>query len=259
MPDGLVPGLRSVHPARARESNMFMDLPDDFSSGPRLNLQQRGAEQFYPSPLYQQTVMGRNNNIPQSQFRRGPSPISSQNAPLNVPQRQPAGLANLGRPSHDTSQFLSMGGIPQVMMHGNGSSQTFNNFASSETGAGYGAGQTRIAPPNARQLQQTGITHNPLQGLGHPGSIDMRVGQSQLVGMGSQMGGVSRAGNNGFGSQQMPSNQVPLLSMRQQQPLPQHLMPPHLLPQHLQQGHAVTTNQPAQDLMALLMGGSHRE
>ena len=259
MPDGLVPGLRSLPPGRTRENSLFTDSPDDFSSAPRLNHHQRSAEQFYSSPLYQQPMMGRNSTIPpQSQYRGGPSPISSQGPLQNVSQRQPPGLASLGRPTHEASQFLNMGGMPPVM-HATGPSQAFSNFASPPgTGAGYSGGpQMRIAP-NARQLQQSTMTHTPLQ-AGHPGSVDMRGGQAQLVGIGSQIGGGSRAGSGGFGSQQMPSNQIPLHSMRQQPPLPPHIMPPHILPQHLQQGHAVTTNQPAHDLMALLMGGSHRD
>jgi hypothetical protein len=260
MPDGLVSGMRAPVP-RNRE-NMFSESLEDLTTPKRMPLQ-RGLEQMYPGPHYQQTIVGRNVNIPlqQPQYRGGPSPISSQNPHQNLPQRLPPGLANLGvRSPHDPSQYLGMPGMPSAVLHGalhgNGPSQTFNNFVSPTGGPSYTGGpQMRLPPPSAHQLQNP-IAHT-MQTLGHPVNADLRGGQAQLLGMGGPMGGVARGGSGGFGSQQGPNNQLPLLAMRQQQQhLPPHMMP-HLLPPHLQQ-QALPSNNPP-DLMALLMGSSHRE
>jgi zinc finger CCCH domain-containing protein 13 len=115
-------------------------------------------------------------------------------------------------------------------------------------------------PPGQHQLQNA-LALNPMAGLGHPGNVDLRgPSHAQLLGMGGGIGGGPR-GASGFGVQQAVSAQMqaPLPTARQQQHLPSHMVP-HLLPPHLQQ-QAVpnSNNQPAHDLMALLMGGPNRE
>lgn len=283
-PDGMVPGLRSAPPPRSREnSGMFSDPLDDpmpFNTQ-RLPLQ-RSLDQMYSGAPYQQAGISRNVGMPlqQPHYRGGPSPISNQNSLQGAPQqRLPPGLANLGgRPPHEPSQFLGMSGMQPGLhgaLHANGSSQQgFNNFGTAGGGLGFGGGpQIRLPPPGPHQLQNP-HSHNQMAGLGHPGNMDLRgPGQAQLLSMGG-MGGL-RNNSGGFGPQHGPNGQIqaPLMGMRQQQQqqqqqqpqqlphhqqqqhLPPHMMP-HLLPPHLQQGG---NNQPAHDLMALLMGGSHRE
>jgi len=94
-----------------------------------------------------------------------------------------------------------------------------------------------------------------MQGLMHPGGLN--PAQAQLLGVNGANGmpGGLRGPNGGFGPQS-PQVQSPLLSMRQQQ----QQIPPHMLPLHYQQqGPAGPNNQPAHDLMALLMSGGRRE
>ncbi|RDB29623.1 hypothetical protein Hypma_015351 [Hypsizygus marmoreus] len=266
VPDGMVPGLRSAPPPRNRE-NVGL-YPDSLDEGLHFNVQrlppqqQRGLDQLYPGapPSLFPQQGGRNGNIPiQQHYRGGPSPISHQQniLPTSQQQRLPPGLANLGgRPPHEPSQFLGMPGMPAPGLHGalhlNGSvqQQQFNNFP-----PGYGGPQMR----GPHQLQTHG-THHPMGGMGHPSNMDLRAAnQNQLLGL----GGLRGAGG-GFSGQQGPAAQIPapLLAMRQQQQqqqLPPHMMP-HLLPPHLQQqGLSGPNNQPTHDLMALLMGGAHRE
>lgn len=277
VPDGMVPGLRSIPPPR--RENLFHDQIDDsmaFSVHSRLQ-PQRNMDQMYPSPSQMQSLYlhqasnQRNAGLPPQQpFRNGTSPIPVQNPQLQVipQQRLPPGLANLGgRPPHEPSQFLgspmgmSSGGIP-----GNGPTPPFNNFSGN---AGYSAGpQMRGPPPGPHQLQNP-LGHNPMVGLGHPNKMDLRGGpaQAQLLGMGGGVvvGSGLRGPGSGFGPQQGPNaqlqaqHQAQQLTMRQQQQqLPPHMMP-HLLPPHLQQqGPPGATSQPAHDIMALLMGGPPR-
>ncbi|GLB36314.1 hypothetical protein LshimejAT787_0306020 [Lyophyllum shimeji] len=272
VPDGMVPGLRSAPPPRNRDApGIYPDSLDDmpFNVQQRLPPQQRGIDQLYtggPPSMYSQQG-GRNAGIPlqQSHYRGGPSPIHQQNH-LQNPQQQrlPPGLANLGgRPPHEPSQFLGMPGMPSPGLHGNlhinGShqQQPFNNFPPGGA-LGYGGGPPIRGP---HHLQNPNAL--PMSGLGHPNNLDLRAAsQNQVLGMSGVSG--PRGAGGGFPGQQIPGGQLPpLLAMRQQQQqqqqqqqLPPHLMP-HLLPPHMQQQGP--NSQPAHDLMALLMGGTHRE
>ncbi|KII93485.1 hypothetical protein PLICRDRAFT_35702 [Plicaturopsis crispa FD-325 SS-3] len=292
VPDGMVPGLRSVPPPRRESANMFsdsMDEPMQFNPQRGLPPQRGNVDQMFsghvPSMYNQQG--GRNVGIPvqPSQFRGGPSPINVQHS-LQGPgqQRLPPGLANLGgRPPHEPSQF--MGGAPIGLgagglhgpIHGNGPSpQQFNNFGGGGGGAGLGFGggpQMRGAPPPAPHHLQNPLLHGgSIGGMGGSGNLDLRgpnltqaqLNQAQLL----AMNGGGMRGGGGFGQQQghNPQMQPPLglrqhqqhQQQQQQQHTPPHMLP-HMLPPHLQQqGLPAPNNQPAHDLMALLMGG-HRE
>ena len=127
---------------------------------------------------------------------------------------------------------------------------------------------TYVGGPQGRaphhQLPNPGV-HQAMGGPGHQSHMDLRAANSgQVLGMsGVGLSGIRGAGG-GFPNHSGPSTQGqgPLLAMRpqQQQQLPPHLMP-HLLPHHLQQQGPPGPNasQPTHDLMALLMGGTHRE
>ncbi|KAF5377658.1 hypothetical protein D9615_005256 [Tricholomella constricta] len=265
VPDGMVPGLRSAPPPRNRENpGIYSDDDLPFNVQQRLPpQQQRNLDQLYPGgpPSIYHQQGARNPGIPlqQNHYRGGPSPISHQQNHLQNPQQQrlPPGLANLGgRPPHEPSQFIGMPGMSSPGLHSalhlNGSNQQqqpFNNFPPGGN-VGYGGGPPIRGP---HQLQNHG-THLP---LGHPSNLDLRTaGQNQVLGM----GGVGLRGTGGgFPIQQGPGGQIPpLLAMRQQQQqqLPPHLMP-HFPPPHMQQQGP--NSQPAHDLMALLMGNTHRE
>ncbi|KAG6842521.1 hypothetical protein C0991_000047 [Blastosporella zonata] len=266
VPDGMVPGLRSVPPPRSRDNpSIYENLEEIPFNIQQRHQQQRTFQQLYsggPPPLYGQQG-GRNPGIPlqPNHYRGGPSPLShQQNHIPSSQQRLPPGLANLGgRPPHEPSQILGMPGMPNTGLHGalhlNGSNpqQPFNSFPPGGN-LGYGGGPPIRGP---HQLHNQG-THLPMGG--HPNNLDMRAtGQNQLVGMGG-VGGLRGAGAF-FPGQQAPSGQMPqLLPMRQQQQqqqLPPHMMT-HVLPPHMQH-HGPNSSQPAQDLITLLMGGSHRE
>lgn len=260
VPDGMVPGLRSA-PRTRESSGMYSEsLEESTHFNPQRISGQRALEQMYsgvPPSLYaQQAVRNGNIPVPQSQYRGGPSPIS--NPPnLHQPsqQRFPPGLANLGgRPPHEPSQFLNMSGMPSPGLHAalhlNGAQQPFNSLPPGNN-PGYGGPQLR----GPHQMPNNG-GHHP---VGHMNNVDLRnVNQNQFLGLGGA-GGLRGTGG-GFPGQHGPAHiPGPMLGMRQQQP--QQQMPPHMmphLPPHMQQ-HGVPgpTSQPAQDLMALLMGGSH--
>lgn len=251
VPDGMVPGLRSAAPPRSRQNSaMLSDIDDSMQFGG-----QRGPAQMYQG--LHQANMNRNGGMPlqSSQFRGGPSPNPLQPSA----QRLPPGLANLGgRPPHEPAQFLNSAmAIPGGLhgpVHGNAAlQQQFNNFPPGGIGFN-GAPQMRVPHPGGtHQLHG----HNTMQGLMHPGGLN--PAQAQLLGMNGANGmpGSLRGPNGGFG-QQGPQIQPPLLSMRQQQQ--QQQIPPHMLPLHYQQqGPPGPNNQPAHDLMALLMSGGRRE
>ncbi|KAF8559241.1 hypothetical protein OG21DRAFT_1503146 [Imleria badia] len=262
VPDGMVPGLRSVPPPRSRQSSaIFSDFPDEpiqFNNG------QRAPAQLYQGPVpsihMQHGNIGRNGPISMqaAQFRGAPSPNH-----LASVQRLPPGLANLGgRPPHEPSQFVnpSVGmtnGALHGTVHGNGPQPPFNNFQQPSLGFS-GGPQIRSPHPGAHQLQGT-LGPNALQGLVHPGNLGSS--QAQLLGLAGANGmhGGLRGPGGGFG-QQGPQVQPPHIALRQHQQ-PQQQIPPHMLPLHLQQqgfgGGA--TNQPAHDLMALLMNGARRD
>ncbi|KAF7436983.1 hypothetical protein PC9H_003817 [Pleurotus ostreatus] len=259
VPDGMVPGLRNAPLPRGHDNGgMFPDAMDElhFARQQRMPLQQRVPEQMFPGqvPMFSQQP-GRNAGIPiqQQPFRGGPSPISLQNQLQNqLPnhgQRLPPGLANLGgRPPHEPNQF--MGNMQQnsallnALQGSHLGQPTFNNLPNSNN---LGFGPPMRGPPGHSPIQAN-LPHNNV-GLGHPNNMDMRIpSQAQLMGLAG--GGV-----RGFNPQQGPG-QLPLLGMRQQPPI----LPPHMaqggMPAHLQQQ---PNNPQNHDLMALLMGGPHRE
>ncbi|KAG1757400.1 hypothetical protein EDB19DRAFT_1657283 [Suillus lakei] len=253
VPDGMVPGLRSAAPPRSRQNSaMLSDIDDSMQFGG-----QRGPPQMYQG--LHQANMNRNGGMPlqSSQFRGGPSPNPLQPSA----QRLPPGLANLGgRPPHEPAQFLNSAmAIPGGLhgpVHGNAAlQQQFNNFPPGGIGFN-GAPQMRVPHPGGtHQLHG----HNTMQGLMHPGGLN--PAQAQLLGLNGANGmpGGLRGPNGGFG-QQGPQIQPPMLSMRQQQQQQQQQIPPHMLPLHYQQqGPPGPNNQPAHDLMALLMSGGRRE
>ena len=258
VPDGMVPGLRSVPPPRSRQgSAMFSDFPDEpiqFNNG------QRAPTQIYHGPVpsihMQHSNIGRNGpmSMQPTQFRGAPSPNH-----LASVQRLPPGLANLGgRPPHEPGQFVGpavgmTNGAVHGTVHGNGPQPSFNNFQPPSLGFN-GGPQIRTPHPGAHQLGP-----NTLQGLVHAGNLGSS--QAQLLGLASANGmhGGLRGPGGGFG-QQGPQVQPPHIALRQHQQAQQQI-PPHMLPLHLQQqgfgGGA--TNQPAHDLMALLMNGVRRD
>ena len=79
MPDGLVPGLRSVPPPRSRDNApIFRDQLDDvaFSVQPRLAQQQRGVDPMFGGLAAQAAYAGQGRNVPiqQQQPYRGLRP-----------------------------------------------------------------------------------------------------------------------------------------------------------------------------------------
>jgi hypothetical protein len=268
MPDGMVPGLRSA-PPRTRENAGYPDTLDDphLNHHPqRLHQQHRTIDQMYPGSMYPQQT-SRNNGFPLQppHYRGGTSPISGQ--PLSLPQQQriPPGLANLGgRPPLEPSQFLGMPGVPAPGLHGglhlNGSSQLPYNTFTAGSNLNYAGGQ------QGRVLHQppTPVVHQTMGGPGHQSHLDLRAANpNQVLGMsGVGLGGLRGAGGGYPSHQGPPPGQGSLLAMRpqHQQQLPPHMVP-HILPPHLQQqqGPPGLNNQPTHDLMALLMGGTHRE
>lgn len=258
VPDGMVPGLRSLPPPRIRQNAaMFSDIQDDPS---QFNVH-RGSAQMYqgtmPPIQLPHTNVGRGGTLPMQggQHRGGPSPNS-----LAPAQRLPPGLANLGgRPPHDPNPFInsSIGianGNIHGRLHGNGpTQQPFSNYQQAASLGFSGAPQVRMPHP-AHQLQGA-LVHNPLQGLVHPANLGTSHAQLlSLGGAGGYPGGL-RGPNGGFG--QGPQGQPPHASLRQHQQ-PQQI-PPHMLPLHFQQqGLGAVNNQPAHDLMSLLMNGARR-
>lgn len=258
VPDGMVPGLRSLPPPRIRQNAaVFSDVQDDPS---QFNVQ-RGSAQMYqgaiPSIHLPHTNVGRSGTLPvqNTQHRGGPSPN-----PLAPAQRLPPGLANLGgRPPHDPNPFVnaSIGlanGNIHGGLHGNGpAQQPFTNYQQAASLGFSGGPQVRMPHP-VHQLQGA-LVHNPLQGLIHPANLG--TSHAQLLGLGGAGGypGGLRGPNAGFG--QGPQGQPPHMSLRQHQQ-PQQI-PPHMLPLHFQpQGLGAANNQPAHDLMSLLMSGGRR-
>ncbi|CAA7266597.1 unnamed protein product [Cyclocybe aegerita] len=283
MPDGLVPGLRPIPPPppRGRDFNDSLDDSMHFNLQ-RVTQQQplRGLEPLYsgPTPQLLAQQSGRHGgglplqSLQQPPYRGGPSPGMNQaNSIPNGPQQQqrlPPGLANLGgRPPHEPSQFIGLPGLPSVgpqhNLHNNGplpQQVPFNNFnVGVGNSVGFNSSQARGPGPS---LQNTGGQQLPLGNLGHP-NLDPRLSNHHLLGLGGSGVGGNRI-NGGF-PQQGP-NAPTHIAMRPQPQAPQPHLPPHMLPQshllppHLQQQGHLTPNTPTnQDLIALLMGGVHRE
>jgi hypothetical protein len=278
VPDGMVPGLRSL-PQRTRQSE-YETLDDPSYTNQRLINQQaqRGVDQLYNNPMYnQQIAIGRNPSLPvqgQVQFRGGPSPLHNQTMLPNSQQRIPPGLANLGgRPPHDPSHFLNIN--PGGLMHGSSpiqQQQNFNNFTGNAQG--YVSSSN-----NALRNQLLGPQHSV------PGNINLVPGMTHINGIDPRIANVPQnpgnfntnlrtGGQASFPPQHIP-NQLSTqgFSARQQpQNPPQMQIPPHMLSQHIQQqqqhqqqqqqqgfSSAQINNQPAHDLMALLMGGGPRD
>jgi hypothetical protein len=293
VPDGMVPGLRSaVPPNRVREVGGLNYLPENLEEQLQFGVnrpppQHRNGElfgnntqQIYAQAQQQQNFT-RNGALQQVPFRGNPSPIASQNPlqAISQPQRLPPGLANLGgRPPHDSSQFFG-NGIQQLQnhqnalhTHSNGLTQQQANYANFQGGNGLGVGgggggpQIRLGPGQQQQHHLQGLVgHNLLNGLGHSGGLEVRSGstqaQQQLLGGLQGVGGYGGQGQLSHGQLQA---QLALRQQQQRQQQQQQLlsqgMVPHLA--HLQQSGGVHGhNQPAQDLMALLMGNGsiHRE
>ena len=236
------------------------------------------AQQIYAQGQQQQNFV-RNGPLQQVPFRGNPSPISSQNPlqALSQPQRLPQGLANLGgRPPHDSSQFFG-NGIQQLQnhqnvhhAHSNGLAQPQGNYPNFQSGNGLGIGgggtQIRLGPGQPQHLQGL-VGQNLLSG--HSGGLEVRSGVAQaqqqlfggLQGVGgyggqAQLNHAQLQAQLALRQQQQQRQQAQQQQQQQQQQLLSQGIVPHLA--HLQQsGH----NQPAQDLMALLMGNSsmHRE
>jgi len=276
----MVPGLRSaVPPNRGRDVGGLSYLPEHPDEQMQFGVNRPpsqhsngelfggNAQQIYSQGQQQQNFV-RNGALQQGPFRGNPSPISSQNPlqALSQPQRLPHGLANLGnRPPHDSSQFFG-NGMQQLQnhqsvlhAHSNGLTQPQANYPSFQGGNGLGIGvggtQIRLGPGQQQHLQ--GL-------VGHPGSLDVRSGATQN--QQQLFGGVQSVG--GYGGQvQLNHTQLQTqLGYRHQEQLQQQqqLLSQGIAPQlaHLQQSGGVHRhNQPAQDLMALLMGNSsmHRE
>ncbi|TFK40998.1 hypothetical protein BDQ12DRAFT_678720 [Crucibulum laeve] len=266
VPDGMVPGLRPAPPARARDNAGTYSEGDESLHFMQQRLQQQRIDPIYsgPSPVYGQQGL-RNVSVlqQQPQFRGGPSPAGhAQNLINPQQQRLPPGLANLGgRPPHEPTQFMgthpttaSAGLHPtNISMHQHQHQQNFNNF-----NIPYG-GPHRAPLPPLHQMQNSAAQHG-MGGLNHAANIDMRLSnQNHITGAGI---GSSRGLNGGFAPIGPNGHQPPIPMRQQQQPphIPPPHMIPHLLPPHLQQqGHNGPSNQPTHDLMALLLGGTHRD
>ena len=291
VPDGMVPGLRSaVPPNRVRDVGGLNYLPEHLDEQLQFGVnrpppQHRNGELFgnNPQQIYaqaqQQQNFMRSGPLQQVPFRGNPSPTASQNPlqAISQPQRLPPGLANLGgRPPHDSNQFFG-NGIQQLPSHqnvlhthSNGLTQQQANYPNFQGGNGLGVGggggpQTRLGPGQQQHHLQGLVGHNLLSGLGHSGGLDVRGGttqaQQQLLG---GLQGVGGYGGQGQLSHAQLQAQLALRQQQQRQQQQQQLlsqgMVPHLA--HLQQSGSVHGhNQPAQDLMALLMGNGsiHRE
>jgi zinc finger CCCH domain-containing protein 13 len=254
VPDGMVPGLRTNVPRNREAMNMYPDSLDDSMQYPGQRLPtQRAPDSLYnggPPNFYgHQAVRGAGNAIQQSShYRGGPSPISAHHGMHPVSQqRLPPGLANLGgRPPHESSQQLL--GVPGIGPQGlplnrSGGQLPFNGFSSN---TGFGNPQMR-APMHLSNHGQT-------QAMASHLNIDIRSGnQTQFS------GGMAGPRVNGFPGQPISSGGIPPIRQQPQQHLPPPQMMNHLQSHTLHQGASNQTNQQSHDLMALLLGGAHRE
>lgn len=284
----MVPGLRPIPPPPTRgRDGPFIDqleesLPYNFQRIPHQQSQQhiRNVDPLYPqtgpAPLFAQQT-GRSTgglnmqSLQQSHIRGGPSPNINQGSPVSNGQQQqrlPPGLANLGgRPPHEPSQFLGLPGLPSNVphntLHANGplapQQLPFNNFNGANN-MSFNNTQIR-GPMPIPNLHHTNPQQHPLGSLGP--NIDPRLPNPHpLMGLGGSGGNGSRT-TGGFPQQGLSTPSHIGMRPQQQQQQQAHLLPhmlPHLIPPHLQQqGHPGSNNPPAHDLMALLMGGPHRE
>ncbi|TFK76940.1 hypothetical protein BDN72DRAFT_830113 [Pluteus cervinus] len=274
VPDGMVPGLRPAPPRSRDGVGLYHETLEDLillNSQQRLPPQHRNLDPGFPgpSPVVFAQQANRVNNIPiqQTHFRGGPSPINQQVPLQNPQQRLPPGLANLGgRPPHEPAQYLGVPGLPNgglptnLLPNGNPQQHNYNNFPNNNLGFG-GAPQLRPPLPGGHLPNAP----NPLGlgGLNHPGNVDLRNAnpQSHLLGLGNVNPNLMRGPfPPQAGSAPQMQNALAGLRQQQQQQLHPHMVP-HL-PPHYQQQQSINnaSNQPAaHELMALLMGGPHRE
>lgn len=277
-PDGLVPGLRPAsHLARNRETmngpGFSGPLEDIVPFNGRLPPQQRaGVEQLFsgPNAQFNQGLNGGRGmgGFQQPPIRGGPSPIGNFNAVQGPQQRMPPGLANLGgRPPHDASLFVGGNpgnfGVPTQNLHGGlqniNSPQALAQLQNAGLGLAGNQGQMRGGQGQGGQFGlPMGNALNAVDFRGGPGGL----GPNPLLGLGGPNINAVR-GMAGLNPQQLqgPGQLPPNMGLRQQQ---QHPMPPpHLMqqsiPSQLQQQGLVGGQHNPNDLMALLMGGSHRE
>lgn len=209
----------------------------------------------------------RNGGIPiqQQSYRGGPSPNTAQQLGLAPSRGMPPGLANLGsRPPHEGAHFMGLpGGLNGPLsnggqLHHQQQQQQFNNFNNSNAGnLGY-AGHQQFRGPAPSMNAPNGGAH---LSLGNPSNMDPRLAAQFGLGGGVPIGQRGMANNNNLPLQQRPGPPLgPHMGLRPQQQ--QGHLPPHML-SHMHHpngpGPQGPTNQPAQDLMALLMGGNLRE
>ena len=290
VPDGMVPGLRSMPPPRNRRAD-FENMEDPYVAQQLLLLQQQQQQQQRQqqqrgmgpqfNPMYNQQQMGvlRNGPIPvqaPGQYRGGSSPVSNPNILVNPQQRVPPGLANLGgRPPHEPSHFLGMSpgglgqGSPSSLQQHQQHQQNYGHMAGN--GLGYVPNNASNALRNqllSQQQQQSLVNSNVHPGMGHPSAMDPRLANASYgavrgggqAGFPSQQHLLGQSSGGGYGGRQQPQ------SLAQMQQIPQHLHSQHLPQQHHQQQQQQQqqyidppSNQPSQDLMALLMGGPSRD
>ncbi|PPQ80909.1 hypothetical protein CVT24_013016 [Panaeolus cyanescens] len=281
VPDGMVPGLRPLPPPIPRRETLghFSDHVEDpahFTLQRLLAQQQQQQQQQsrnIDSPLYAGAnssfgQTGRHVGHPlqglhQPHYRGGPSPGINQTAPSsNLPhpqQRLPPGLANLGgRPPHEPNQFIGLQNLPTTSSHNMHLNAPQAQQQLPFTGFNNAAGFNNQNRPNLPGSHVPNLPQHALNGLNIP-NIDPRLSATHPL---LALNGSNVAGNrmNG-GFPPAPTATPHMLRPQQQQQSGMHpQMLPHLLPPHLhQQTHPVPSNQPAHDLMALLMGGTHRE
>ncbi|TFK30603.1 hypothetical protein FA15DRAFT_662601 [Coprinopsis marcescibilis] len=263
IPNDMVPGLRTFPPPRVREP-----YPDEDAilHLQRLSQQHQQQQQLHhrndPSfsgplnPLFNQQPH-RSMPVQQPQFRSNVVPPGPHQLLQQNPQRFPPGLANLGnRPPHsDPSQFIGLPGVNQLpgLSNNNQVPQQYNNF--NNNNIQYNAAQFRAGLPPINLHQ--GGSHLPLNiAQNDPRLTNQHFNPGVVGGIG--LGG-QRIPNNGIGVQQRPGPhlQGAQLGLRpQQSQVPHHLLP-HMHPSNVPTQHS--NNQPAQDLMALLMGGTRVE
>lgn len=272
VPDGMVPGLRTMPPRSRDNVGLYQEMPDEALQFHLQRLQQqRGPDPFNgPNPSMYNPQSTRSLGLPlqQAQFRGGPSPGVGPHALSGLQQqRLPPGLANLGgRPPHDPAQILGLQGHPNALLHANllpnappSHQQHFNNFPANNN-LNFNNPQMRGPIPSLHQPQNGG----PHLGLGHMGlnnNMELRPqNPNQVLGVGGPGLPGLRGGNPGmFNPQQTSHLQGPPIGGRQQQAHLSPHVPPHLIPPQYQQGVNGPNTGHTNELIALLMGGAPRE
>jgi len=212
-----------------------------------------------------------------------------------LPQRMPAGLANLGgRLPQDPSQFLNGGPVPNNMvmnnpglpaaLHSRINHQQLPNQhlqGPAGLGGGFGSVQGHLRGPGANSLAHLNALGGGMNGIAALGAGGGAGGNMGLTGLpqNQMLTQLGMAGSRmNFNQQQQQQQQPGLNNLNnlnnlnlgggagpmlrpQQQHLPPHLLHPGLHPmQHMPQHGVVPDTQHNQnDLMAILMGGVPRE